>query len=632
MNHLLWFSYPYLNWLKPWVSGFVPYLVGISIAIVFLDWYLPATNRIKGRLSMILLVVNALLIHNQLLPEKHWANIPLILAACITLLVYGIVFRKHLKDEWTTSPSHASMISGLLAILVITLIKLIELESWPPFLNEYAANTGVWGMAAVEGRWPIHPFQGRGFDLRGGGESPLMLPVLWSVMKLFGVSVWSVRFSEVIGSTLLLLIFWFWVRKTIPDRWSIIALAVFGLSPWHLAQSRMGTFFSTSVAVSLGLLWTTDSIWRNNESRIGIVKWIGFGFFAGCIGWSYAPLKVLYLFVGFIIFIVPALKRKIWKNWWPGPVCALIVFAVLLTLQLNILHGPIKMFQSQFGSLATDTPVWKKTVDDQVLSDLQPANVILKNILRNSVEWFRSTFAEQTIHRFYSGAFALSFIVALLCLILRWNPILAIYYFCGTLPPLLIFPLHRRTLIIWPLIYLVAVVVFREISVTGSALFQKPLFRRVIPTLVIGCLIGITLHGFNLWISTWSIVKDHSYFGPAKRLEAIHFADKIMDQQYVVFINPWVHDDIITITLYNRNKGLGGDAYNFVHVSEKSPVLSHLVNRKRTTSLIFFDLAKQEWLKKRLLEEIPGGVLQEFRNPVGRQELLYSVYTVPALN
>lgn len=42
----------------------------------------------------------------------------------------------------------ASMISGLLAILVITLIKLIELESWPPFLNEYAANTGVWGMAA----------------------------------------------------------------------------------------------------------------------------------------------------------------------------------------------------------------------------------------------------------------------------------------------------------------------------------------------------------------------------------------------------------------------------------------------------------------------------------------------------
>lgn len=58
------------------------------------------------------------------------------------------------------------------------------------------------------------------------------------------------------------------------------------------------------------------------NKRIGIVKWIGFGFFAGCIGWSYAPLKVLYLFVGFIIFIVPALKRKIWKNWWPGPVCA----------------------------------------------------------------------------------------------------------------------------------------------------------------------------------------------------------------------------------------------------------------------------------------------------------------------
>ena len=630
MTYLQWFSYPYSHWLKPWISEVIPYLIGISIALIFLDWYQPAKNRTKGRLSMILMVANALLIQNQLLPDKHWANIPLILIACILLFAYGVLFRKELKNEWTASTPETPMLSGFLVIIVITLIKMIELESWPPFLNEYAGNTGIWGMAAVEGRWPLHLFMGKGFDLRGGGESPLMLPILWSVMKLFGVSVWSVRFSEVVGSTFLLVVFWIWVRKTVPDRWSIIALAVFGLSPWHLAQSRMGTFFSISVAISLGLLWLADSIWKSGQPQI--IKWIGFGFFAGCIGWSYTPLKVLYLFVGFTTFCLPVLRRNKSKNWWVGPICALIIFTILLTLQLNLIQRPINMFRSQFGTLATDTPVWKKTIEDQVQPEIQPADVILKNISRNCVEWLRITFTEQTIFRFYSAAFILSFIIALLCIVLRWNPILAVYYFCGTLPPLLIFPLHRRSLIIWPLIYLVAIITFREISITGVKLFSQSRFRLVIPTLVMGCLISIVLHGFNLWISTWSIVKDHSYFGPAKRLEAIHFADKIMNEQHVVFINPWVHADVITITLYNRNKELGSHAYNFAQVSEHTPNLNNLVNRNQTTSLIFFDLANQSWLKKKLFQEIPGGVLQEYYNSEGHKELLYSVYTVPSLS
>ncbi len=615
--------------MQPWIHHLIPWLVGLSIALVCIDLYLPSNiNKKKGRLTLILLPVNALLIQNQWLPDNHFAHIPLILFAAAALLVYGIVFRNTLRDEWIIFRETPPVRTGLLIILIITAVKLIELEAWPAFLNEYAGNTGIWGLGAIEGNWPNYPFQGRGFDLRGGGQSPLMLPIMWLTMLRFGVNVWSVRFSEVIGSTILLLVLWLWLRKNLPDKWSLVALTVFGLSPWHLAQSRMGTFFSISAAVSIGLLFTADRLYRTKQFSKAIGWWILFGFLTGCIGWSYAPMKVLYLFFLYVVIIVPILKRKTHPKAWTGALCAMGVFGILFALQFQGLQKPGHMFQSSFGGLATDNPVWRKTVDDQVTNTTQPVSVIAKNLQRNLIQWLQVTFSENDILRFYPGALVLSSVIMLLFIILRWNPILPAYFICGILPPLLIFPLHRRSLIIWPLVYVTAVVLFREIAIAGNLTGTASRIRKILSVTVIICIALIMLHGFHIWISTWSIVKDHSYFGPPRRLESMHFAEKIAEHHTVVFVNAWVHKDVIKITLYEKNIELGGDVIRFAHVNRGTQSLAQYLDHDRPTAFIWFDLDHQPWLSDHIRRLLPGGVLQQFRNPDNRREILYSVYTV----
>jgi hypothetical protein len=629
MNYLQWFAYPYRQLLEPWIDYLVPCVIGLSIALFFIDLYLPSgTNRNKGRLALILIPVNALLIQNQLLPDNHPAHVPLVALAAICLLVYGIGYRRVLRDEWMIFRETPPLRLGLIVIVLITAIKLVELESWPLFLNEYAGNTGIWGLSAFEGNWPGNPFQGRGFDLRGGGQSPLMLPVMWITMQQFGVNVWSVRFSEVVGSTVLLLFLWLWLRRTFPGKWSLAALIVFGLSPWHLAQSRMGTFFSISAAVAIGMLLSADGLNRAKTVPASTAWWLLFGFLAGCIGWSYAPMKVLYLFFLYVVIMVPVLNRHKQKRSWVGALCSVLVFSAVFTVQFQGLQHPKNMFQSHFGSLATDNPVWRKTIDDQVVNTIQPVSVITHNIYRNLIEWIRVTFTESDILRLYPGALIMSFVIAVLCLVCRWSFILPVYYFCGILPPLLIFPLHRRSLIIWPLVYVTAVVLLRETAVVGTRLGKRSYARKVVPLMVGFCLIPILLHGFHIWISTWSIVKDHSYFGPARRLEAIDFAADIAEDHSIVFLNPWVHEDVIKITLYETNHELGGNAIRYARINERTQNLHRYLDKHQPTAFIFFDLSHEPWLSAHIMRLLPGGVLQQYHNPGNRRELLYSVYTV----
>ena len=627
MHYLLWFDWPYRELIQPHFLNLLYWTFGLSLAAALLDLILPSSGRQRGRLTLILAVINILLYQSQFMNGRKLVDVWAVAIAAAFLGLYGLIYRQRLREEWEAHTLIPNFWIGLVIITAITLVKLIELEPWPPFLNEYSANTGIWGMEAIEGQWPEFPLQGRGFDLRGGGVSPLMLPVMWLIMKFYGVNAFSVRLTEVAGSTVLLLFFWDFLRRNIPGIWSSIALIVFGLSPWHMAQSRMGTFFSISTAVSIGTLWSADRIFRTRSTGTASGWWIMLGIFSGCIGWAYAPMKVLYPFFFVVVAGIPLLTRQRTGRRWLGPILALAVFGLLFGIQFQGLKSAGEMFQSHFGNLATDNPVWRKSVDDVVGNQRQPPAVVLRNIGRNAVEWVRVTFQEPTILRVYPGALIMSLVMALL--LLRRHPVLTLYYFCGLLPSLLIFPLHRRALIIWPLVYACAVILLREAAVQASALFRHRMARRIFPAFLMIAIALIMLHGFHLWVTTWSIVKDHSYFGPARRLEAMNLARDLMGSHDVVFINPWVHGDVITITLYERNRELGGDALKFAGISENSRDLRSHVNPYKPTAFFFFDLDRQTWLKQKLLRELPGGVLQEFHNSGGRRELLYSVYTLP---
>ncbi|HPQ40953.1 MAG TPA: hypothetical protein PLV45_11330, partial [bacterium] len=357
MNTLRFLAFPYSYLISPWITRAVPAVMILSGIAVILDWVLPAEERRKGRLTLLLTAVNLFLVQDQFMDDRGPADIAVIAGGAMCLLACGIIYRHTIRRDWLARLKPLPFWIGLTVIAVITVIKLVDLETWPPFLKSYAAMTGQWGVRAVEGDWPGSLFQGRGFDLRGGGESPLMLPVMWLVMKWAGVGVYAVRLSEVIGSTVLLLLLWTWLRRSIPGLGSVIALMIFGLSPWHIAQSRMGTFFSISAAVAVGLLWTAQNAWRTETLR----KFIGwnalFGFFAGAVGWCYAPMKVLYLFFGSGLVLMPLIRRWTPRHWWAGTLAGILVFSAVLGLQMASVQNPSSMFKSHFGPLATDNPV-----------------------------------------------------------------------------------------------------------------------------------------------------------------------------------------------------------------------------------------------------------------------------------
>ncbi|MCD4653525.1 hypothetical protein K8T06_06280, partial [bacterium] len=185
-----------------------------------------------------------------------------------------------------------------------------------------------------------------------------------------------------------------------------------------------------------------------------------------------------------------------------------------------------------------------------------------------------------------------------------------------------------RTLIIWPLVYVTATIIFREISVTGSALFKRSTLKRLTCTFVGACLVIIMLLGLQIWIDTWSIVLDHTYFGPPWRLTAMDRATDLMPTHRVVFINPWVHRDTIEISLYEQNKKLGGNSLMFANIGKNSTKFRQFLAPNKPTAFFYFELNNQEWLKDVLQTGIPGGHLEEVRNEKGRKELLYSVYNV----
>lgn len=628
MNTLRLLSFPYSYLISPWIGRAVPVVMLLSLAAVILDWVLPAPDRRRGRLTLLLVAVNLFLCQDQFMSDKKLLDAGVIAAGALCLLAYGILFRDTIRRDWLDRLTPLPFWIGLAVILIITTIKLVDLSTWPPFLKSYAAMTGRWGLRAVEGEWPGSLFQGRGFDLRGGGESPLILPVMWLVMKCAGVTVFSVRLSEVIGSTILLVVFWAWLRRSLPGIWAPVALMVFGLSPWHIAQSRMGTFFSISAAIAVGLLWTAQQAWRAETLRGVILWWALLGAFAGAIGWCYAPMKVLYLFFVLCLILIPLLRRFKPRHWWAGTLASILIFGAFLGLQMASVQVPSSMFKSHFGPLATDNPVWRKTADDRVEPGRQPVPVIAANLKRNAVQWMQLTFREHGILPLYAPSLIAAMVIAGLCLILRWHPILTLYFFIGILPPLIVFPLHRRSLIIWPLVYVTAVVVLREITVAGATLFRKQWLRRLVPSLVGVCIVLMVLQGFQILTSTWSIVKDHTYFGPPWRLRAMDRAAELMPTHKVVFINPWVHRDTIDITLYELNKQQDFNALSFAYIGKNARGLQRYLDPVRPTAFIYFDLDNQGWLKPLLKREFPGIRIQEIRNKRGRRELLYSVLQV----
>lgn len=616
-------SLPYERFVAPFVPFLLSALAFVCLLWVVCDWLSTPRESRRHGLATLASIALLLLVGRWLFDPMSAAAVGLLLAAH-AVAVYGLARTDGTDlDFWNRT---TALWPGLVVILLAFAFKCLSLEEWPRHVNAYSAWTALRGIDAIDGFWPEDFFQGKEYDLVNGGQSPLMLPLLWVTMKCFGGTVFAARFTEIIGSTLLLLLLWLWLRRHLPGGWGVLALAVFAFSPWHLAQSRMGTFYSISVALALAMLLLAEQITARRHART--ISWICFGATAGLLGYAYAPVKVLY---AFFLIVLAVASWQSWRagdqRWWVGPGTAILTFLLLFAVQVWDFTRLDEMFRHNFGSLATDTSIWHKSTNDVVSAEIQPPQTIVENLFRNASVWMQRTYEEPTILSWYAPALSIGVLAAVVALLRGIQWVAALYFLIGILPPLLIFPVDRRILIAWPFVYVLGVFFVHQLVVRADRISRRGTWRVFCRAVSIAALVLFGLHGLHLFATTNSIVHAGTYFGPDHRLEMLDEAERLFPDCYLYFVNlDSAAIPVVNLRLYQT--GLELDRawdYTFLDIEEGQEQIEAPPEDRRSC---FLHLAENgdDGVMQKLREILPGGTLLRRRSEEQEGKLLYSVY------
>jgi hypothetical protein len=612
------FSAPYEWIVAPLLPGVLWALVGLCLLGMLVD-LAASTSATRGRLASLCGALLLVVLGRGWFAFDSWTSQAFVLIATAVMIAHAARYgcRTLLVSDTGRSP----LWIGFAIIIASSAIKCIDLDWWPVNLNTYSAMTGEEGLRALEGKWPSPFFGIRAYPLAEGGQSPLHLPILFASMTLFGGTTLAVRFAEVVGSTLLLVMLWLWVRAALPRPWAATALAVFAFSPWHLMQSRFGTFYSLSAALSLALLWLAERT-RDDRGRTWQV-WIAFGVATVAISWAYAPLQVLYPFV-FAVVGAGVLQRRRWQ-----PLLAAGVFALVTGSQL--LQGGNALMRSHFGQLATDTVIWRKTAAGVVTRETQPLAVVIDNLAHNAQLWFRESLKDVDILIWWAPALVVGFIYALWEL---WRPtswMRSAYFLIGMLPPLLIFPLHRRTLIVWPLVYVAGTRFCSDLVEAAKECRGQPWMGRVAAVTVAVALTFSSLHGLRSYAIGNPATLVYPYFGTPHTHRMIDEAKRLLPKYDLLFVNPGIIGHVITVELYEPARAIERQRpYELVTVRESDDFSKPVMRGGRKKCFIYLNDKQHEGIAQRLQADLPDGKLVERRGESPTGPPLYSLYFFPS--
>jgi hypothetical protein len=205
-----------------------------------------------------------------------------------------------------------------------------------------------------------------------------------------------------------------------------------------------------------------------------------------------------------------------------------------------------------------------------------------------------------------------------------------LYYLVGMLPPLLIFPLHRRSLIIWPLVYVAGVRFCREILCAAATARWQPWSRRVAAVAVGVFLAASSLHGLRQFAVSNPAGLVFPYFGPPFRYRMIDEAKALLPYYHVLFVNPATIKHAIHIGMYEPARATNRtEPYEVVEIRQREQGLERLLRRGQQNCFLYLNDEQHRWVAETLMAALPNGRLIERRDRPGGPPL-YSLYLVPA--
>lgn len=179
------------------------------------------------------------------------------------------------------------------------LVRFVGLSIFPAGLNQDEASIGYEAYSLLQSgadrngnKYPIH------FTAWGNGQNALYAYLSMPVIKLFGLSTFSVRFVNAFFSCISLLVFFLISKEVWNKRKSLFALAFFAICPWSVMSARWG--LESNLLPSLFLLaifFLIKGIERNPLYYIVAALFFGISLYAYGTAYLVVPLFLFLVFL-----------------------------------------------------------------------------------------------------------------------------------------------------------------------------------------------------------------------------------------------------------------------------------------------------------------------------------------------
>lgn len=220
----------------------------------------------------------------------------------------GRLLRRWAEARWEGFGPPQSLL--IISLMIGTLLRLVQLRSNPPGMNQDEAVTGYDALSVWETGRDHHgnPFPFWVIETFGDWSSPLLTFLMAPFVGIFGLDIVVVRFVTVLLGIAMLVGVYGLTRELTRSPWAAaIATALAAISPWAVHYSRYALLPITAMALTLlsvwCLLWTVRT--RSGPGLVASAALIG------AASLSYHTMKLyvpLFMVVFVLLFWRPVLE------------------------------------------------------------------------------------------------------------------------------------------------------------------------------------------------------------------------------------------------------------------------------------------------------------------------------------